>query len=103
MKVEASSGTGDLCGAADGDGDCREQWVAIVGGGYEEVADPNHKFFVDDTSHTAWSARSRSMFMIALDTGDVLAKVVYDESGVNGPDDMLYSLAASPALVATAL
>lgn len=99
VRMRAPAGYGDHCGADDGDGDCREQWVAIFGGGYKSNADPNDADFGPDTSSTNWTYRSKAIFVVALDTGQLLAKVAYDATGTNGPDQMLYALPGSPAVL----
>jgi type IV pilus assembly protein PilY1 len=100
VKLEGDLGDGDNCGQnhAD-DGDCREQWVAIFGGGYDRGADPNGFFWNDDPTDPAWTDRSRSIFMVALDTGEVLASVEFDSTGSNGPAEMIYALPSAPAVV----
>jgi type IV pilus assembly protein PilY1 len=99
VKVRASGGTGDFCGPDDGDGDCREQWVAIFAGGYEETANPNSAAFEDDPTAPTWTDRSRAIFMVAIDTGELLASVEYDSTGASGPAEMLYALPSTPAVL----
>jgi type IV pilus assembly protein PilY1 len=99
IKQRASSGSGDHCGNDDGDGDCLERWVAIFGGGYEADGDPNHLAYVDDPGSASWSDRSKAIFMVALDTGEVLASVEFDASGTNGPAEMKYSIPSAPAVL----
>jgi Tfp pilus tip-associated adhesin PilY1 len=101
VKVEGSLGSGDKCGKDDGDGDCREQWVAIFGGGYEADGDPNSTAYIADPADLAWSNRSKALFVVALDTGAVLASVEFDATGATGPDDMKYSIPATPAVLDT--
>jgi hypothetical protein len=101
LKVEAGSGDGDSCGKDDGDGDCREQWVAIFAGGYARGADPNSSRFLGDSAHADWNPRGRSLFVVALDTGAVLASVEYDSAGVTGPSAMLFAIPATPAVLDT--
>ncbi len=99
VKVAASGGTGDKCGPDDGDGDCREQWVAIIGGGYEQTADPNNPAYVGDHTQPTWSDRGKAIFMVALDTGQVLASVEFDSTGADGPTEMVYALPSTPAVL----
>ena len=94
--MSASSGYGDYCGANDGDGDCREQWVAIFGGGYKSNANPNDTDFGPDSSDPNWTLRSKSIYVVALDTGTLLAKVAYDGSDAT-LSQMNYSLPGSPS------
>jgi len=99
VKLDASSGFGDHCGTMPGDGDCRERWVAIFGGGYEQGADPNSLAYEGDPAAALWTDRSRSIFIVALDNGELLASVEFDATGAQGPADMKYALPASPAAV----
>jgi type IV pilus assembly protein PilY1 len=98
VKLAASAGFGDHCGRASGDGDCRERWVAIFGGGYEASADPHSLAYEDDPSAAGWTDRSRALFMVALDTGELLASVEFDETGAQGPAEMKYALPSAPAV-----
>jgi type IV pilus assembly protein PilY1 len=77
VKVRGSSGLDDHCGPNDGDGDCRERWVAIFGAGYRKDADPNLATYVGDPSDAAWSDAGKGIFMVALDTGALLASVEF--------------------------
>ncbi|MFQ5698114.1 MAG: pilus assembly protein [Myxococcota bacterium] len=93
VKVRAPSGTGDNCGKSDGDGDCREEWVAIFGGGFDETGNPN------SASYTSGGRLGRAIYMVELDTGNLLASVVYDPTGVTGPSNMQYAIPSSPAVL----
>jgi type IV pilus assembly protein PilY1 len=99
VKLRGPVGVGDHCGPDDGDGDCLERWVAIFGGGYRADGDPNRSDYVGDPANAAWSAAGKAIFMVALDTGELLASVEHDASGVAGPDDMLYALPATPSVL----
>jgi type IV pilus assembly protein PilY1 len=99
VKVAGASGVGDLCGADDGDGDCVEQWVAVFGGGYEVTADPNDTDWAETSSDAGFTSRSKSMYIVSLDTGVLLAKVELDESGTNGPTEMKYAIPGSPSVL----
>ena len=99
VKLRNSAAPGDFCGPSDGDGDCREQWVAIFAGGYQADGDPNHPSYVADPTDPGWSDRSKAIFMVALDTGQVLASVEFDASGSTGPAEMLYALPSTPAVL----
>jgi type IV pilus assembly protein PilY1 len=98
VRLENGLGTGDNCGIPDGDGDCREHWVAIFGGGYTAEGDPNRTSYVP-AGDAAWTDESKAIFMVSLDTGAVLAKVEYDSTGTNGPSEMQYSIPSSPAVL----
>ncbi|TMA23041.1 MAG: hypothetical protein E6J87_25650 [Deltaproteobacteria bacterium] len=99
VKVRGASGSGDHCGADDGDGDCREQWVAIFGGGVEDTGDPNGTNYISDPASPAWTNESKALYIVALDTGAILAKVAFDASGVTGPSTMKYSFASEPGVI----
>jgi Tfp pilus tip-associated adhesin PilY1 len=100
VKVEGASSSGDHCGYDDGEGDCREQWVAIFGAGYERTADPNHFTYVDDPNSLQWSNVGKAIFMVALDTGEVLAQVQFDPTGdADGTGAMKYALPSNPAVL----
>jgi type IV pilus assembly protein PilY1 len=100
LRVE-SGGGGDLCGKDDGDGNCREQWVAIFAGGYRADGDPNSTGYVGDPADSNWSDRSKALFVVALDSGAVLASVEFDVAGTSGPDEMQYAIPATPAVLDT--
>jgi type IV pilus assembly protein PilY1 len=97
VRVEEGA-AGDVCGADDGDGNCRERWVAIFGGGYETTADPNHADFAPTSGDVGWTLRSKAIYMVDLATGTVLDKVAYDS--VTNPR-MIYSLPSRPAVLDT--
>jgi type IV pilus assembly protein PilY1 len=97
VKVKEGS-VGDVCGHDNGDGNCRERWVAIIGGGYKTSGDPNHVDFEPDDSKAGWNPRSKAIFMIDIATGAVLDKIEYD--AVNNPK-MIYSLPSEPAVLDT--
>jgi type IV pilus assembly protein PilY1 len=95
-RVRVEEGTSDVCGPVDGDGNCRERWVAIFGGGYERTADPNHDDFAATPADTGWTTRSKAIYMVDLATGTILAKVEYD--AVTNPL-MNYALPSRPAVL----
>lgn len=95
-RVRVEEGTSDVCGPDDGDGNCRERWVAIFGGGYEPTADPNHDDFAATPLDTGWTTRSKAIFMVDLATGTVLAKVEYN---VATNPNMIYALPSRPAVL----
>ncbi|MCP4004469.1 MAG: hypothetical protein GY725_09770 [bacterium] len=99
VRMKASTGVGDYCGRdSSDDGDCREQWVVIVGGGYDSKADPNLSTFGSDPNDANWTTSSKAIFMLAADTGDVLAKVAYDPND-STLSKMKYSLASTPGVL----
>lgn len=99
VKLDGASLTGDHCGKDNGDGDCREQWVAIFGAGYSVEGDPNEDEYISDPTSLAWSDEGKAIYMVALDSGQILASVVFDSTGAAGPSAMKYSLASQPAVV----
>ena len=99
-RVKVQAGSGDNCGRDDGDGNCQEVWVAIFGGGYELNGDPNDTVnYISSPASAAWKDQSKAIFMVRLDTGQVLAKVEFDALGTSGPAEMLYSVASAPAVL----
>ncbi len=97
LKVRRLGQAGDFCGPNDGDGDCREQWVAIFAGGFEATGDPNDPLYISNPASPAWENESKAFFIVALDTGQLLASVEFDSTGSNGPSEMTFSNPASPA------
>ncbi len=107
-RVKMKSGlTTDVCGPTDGDGattatpdgNCRERWVAIFGGGYLEQGDPNIlTLFLSDPNDAAWTDASKSIFMVDLETGGVLAKASFTASD---PvlSEMKFSFPSEPAVL----
>jgi type IV pilus assembly protein PilY1 len=93
VKVAGATGLGDKCGKNNGDGDCREQWVAIFGAGYDETGNPN------SASYDSAATISRGIFMVALDTGALLSAVLYDPNATDGREYMDYSLPSMPAVL----
>ena len=70
VKLRNTVGTGDNCGPDDFDGDCKETWVAIFGGGYEADGDPNRPAnYIVDPNDAAWRDKSKAIYMVRLDTG----------------------------------
>ena len=98
VKVEGSTGSGDNCGLDDGDGDCREQWVAIFGGGYTVAGDGNTLAYISDPADPAWSNDGKAVFIVALDTGAILARLEYDGADAQLAQ-MTHTLASTPAVL----
>ena len=106
-RVKMKSGlTLDACGVANGDGsstlvngDCRERWVAIFGGGYLEQGDPAILTqFLSDPNNALWTDASKSVFMVALDTGQVLAKASFTATDAE-LREMKFSFPSEPAVL----
>ena len=98
VKMSGPMGFGDHCAFDDGEGDCREQWVAIFAGGFRADADPNLPPWVDDPLSPAWSPDSKAIFIVALDTGAVLARLAYDPAD-GQLQRMLFALPSTPAVL----
>jgi type IV pilus assembly protein PilY1 len=98
VKLRAAGGFGDHCGANDGDGDCREQWVAIFAGGYRTSGDPIQPTFIADPNQAQWEEHSKAIFVVELDTGNVLARLARDP---NHPQlsKMTFALPSAPAVI----
>ena len=41
--------------------------------------------YVGDPTSAAWSGESKAIYMVAIDSGQVLAKLKFDATGTNGP------------------
>jgi type IV pilus assembly protein PilY1 len=98
-RVKVKEGTsGDVCGHDNGDGNCRERWVAIIGGGYKTASDPNHVDFEDDPTALGWTDRSKAIYMIDIATGTVLDKIEFNNVTNK---EMLYGFPSEPAVLDT--
>lgn len=98
-RVKVREGmAGDVCGHDNGDGNCRERWVAIFGGGYETTTDPNHGSFTSNTAAPQYTVRSKAIYMVDLATGMVLDKIEFDAA--TNPN-MIYGLPSEPAVLDT--
>jgi type IV pilus assembly protein PilY1 len=106
VKLQGALGSGDNCGADNGDGNCLERWVAIFAGGYtpNDSGDPNSGTFVD----AATDQTGRALYMVALDDGSLIAKVSYDPADVRndgtglssiGTSEMKYAIASTPSVL----
>jgi hypothetical protein len=99
VKLAGASLSGDHCGRADGDGDCREVWVAVFGAGYIRKADPNDDDYIGDPTSLAWNGVGKALFMVRLDNGQILDSVVFDAADTVGHDDMKYAISSQPAVL----
>ena len=97
INLRVANGAGYDC---DGSGlsNCREQWVAIFGGGYRPDGDPNRAEYIADPADASWSDRSKALFMVSLDTGAVIASASFDSSDTSagGLGQMKFSIPGSP-------
>jgi type IV pilus assembly protein PilY1 len=96
VKMRGAAGSGDKCGANDGDGDCVETWVAIFGAGYSTAANPNMTTFITDPNSAGY-AKSRGLFIVRMSDGTVLAHLKPDSSATFSK--MKYAMPAEPAVV----
>jgi type IV pilus assembly protein PilY1 len=98
-RVKIKQGTLDMCGKNTmDDGPCREQWVAIFAGGYREDGNPNHFAYVSDPNSPQWSNRSKGLFMVAMDTGALIAQATFDPNS-SVLSQMRYSIPTTPAVL----
>jgi type IV pilus assembly protein PilY1 len=97
VRLEGGPG-GDHCGVDNGEGDCRETWVAIFAGGYRPQADAVLPSFAADPNAPGWTADSKAIFMVALDTGELIARVAYDPADAQ-LQHMRFSLPSTPAVL----
>jgi len=106
-RVKIAAGVnGDFCGLANNEGvsasfprgNCRELWVAIFGGGFRDEGNPNHASYVSDPNSASWSDDSKSIYIVRMDSGAVLAKAVFDASDAQ-LRSMKYSMPSQPAVV----
>ncbi len=96
-RVKINDGNAnDNCGLDNGDGDCREHWVAIFAGGYDVSADPNNSNFDSNPASSGWSDRSKALFMVDIKSGNVLARVEFNL--LTNPN-MIYALPSKPAVL----
>ncbi len=86
-------------GSNDNGGQGFERWVAIVAGGYDVTGDPNSAFY-DATSSGTTKKFGRAIFMIDVETGQVLAEKKYDPSAaLSDPErQMRYAIPSTPAV-----
>jgi type IV pilus assembly protein PilY1 len=98
VKTRGASGIGDLCGDDDGDGDCVERWVAIISGGYDAEGDPNGASYVSNPADSQWTDAGKGVFVIALDTGELLAKLQHDAADSTF-SLMRYAIPSTPAVL----
>ena len=99
-RVKLKAGSSDLCGlVTTDDGPCREQWVAIFGGGYREDGNPNTAGYVSDPTSAAWTDASKGVFMVAMDTGKVIGQVLFDSDPTAVTNAMRFSIASTPSVL----
>jgi len=94
IRMKTTPGFGDKCGVNDGDGDCREQWVAIFAGGYNDEADPNDRDYESDETSPSYPIEGKAVFVVDILTGDVLARMAYDTT-----PGMKYAMPSQPGVL----
>jgi Tfp pilus tip-associated adhesin PilY1 len=98
VKLRASTGTGDRCGVNDGDGDCKEEWVAIFGAGYRVEGDPNLGQYTNDPNNPTYTEKGRGVFIVRMSNGTVLARLRQIQgNAIFGK--MRYAIPAEPAVI----
>jgi type IV pilus assembly protein PilY1 len=75
-----------------------EKWVAIFGGGYDPSADPNRFSYASDPADALWTAASKAIFIVDLETGDVLQKLAYDSTDADNLARMNFAIPSRPAV-----
>ena len=99
-RVKLKAGSSDLCGKiTTDDGPCREQWVAIFGGGYRADGNPNDSAYVSDPGSGSWANESKGIFMVAMDTGQLVGQVAFDPDPTTVTNAMRYSIPSTPAVL----
>lgn len=87
-KVKVKIDTNDNGGAGF------ERWVAIVNGGYTPTGDPN-----DTATYDSSNPAGRSIVMIDIASGEVLAMKRFDNGASDAERDMDFAIASTPAVV----
>lgn len=77
----------------DNSGAGYERWVAIMSGGYTRESDPN------EASYDSNAISGRSIIMVDIASGELLAMKRYDNSASDAQADMDYAVASTPAVV----
>jgi type IV pilus assembly protein PilY1 len=98
IKMHAATGTGDKCGASNGDGDCVERWVVITAGGYDDTADPNLGGWIGNPSDPSWTEYGKALFVLDAQTGQVIAKLERDATD-SQLTHMKYAIPSTPAVL----
>lgn len=71
-----------------------ERWVAVVTGGYDTTGDPN-----DPVNYDPNGTKGRSISIIDVKTGEVLASKRYDPTASDAAKDMLYAIPSTPSVL----
>jgi type IV pilus assembly protein PilY1 len=98
VKLRGAIGSGDRCGANNGDGDCREEWVAIFGAGYRPQGDPNLASYTNDPNNPNYTRKGRGVYMVRVRDGSILASLQQDPNHATF-SKMRYAIPAEPAVL----
>ena len=79
--------------ADDNGGAGYERWVAIVTGGYAATGDPN------DAAYSSAAIAGRSILMIDIQSGELLAMKRYDASASDAQTELRYAIPTTPAVL----
>ena len=83
----------------NGDGVPRERWVAVVSGGFDFNGDPSPTGITGTASiYDDAETEGRSIFLIDMKTGGVLARKTLDSGASDAQADMLYATPSAPAV-----
>ncbi len=85
-------------GGDDNDGAGYDRWVAIFAGGYSEEGDPNMATTYDSSVGSSTSRAGRALFMIDIQSGDLIAMKRFSHDINLGDPRMQFALAATPAV-----
>jgi Tfp pilus tip-associated adhesin PilY1 len=98
IKLKGTFGSGDKCGANDGDGDCVETWVAIFGAGYRNESNPNMGVYITDPNN-ATAKKGRGIYIVRIKDGSILAHVQQSPVTTDPLNKMAYAITAEPAVL----
>jgi len=73
-----------------------ERWVAIVTGGYDRRSDPN-----DALSYDVNATAGRAIYILDVQTGEVLGEKKFTPTATDGREEMLYAMAGTPSVFDT--
>jgi type IV pilus assembly protein PilY1 len=70
-----------------------ERWVAVFGAGFSEEGDPN-----DEANYDPNSTKGRAIYVVDVQTGEVLAAQRFDPASTGVEGDLDYAFPSSPAV-----
>ena len=71
-----------------------ERWVAVVTGGYDASGDPN-----DPISYNTNATAGRSIFIIDMKTGGILAQKKFNSAASDATSQMRYAIPSTPSVL----